>query len=61
MSVGHILLRTVLDSSAKSGMSLFVSYRLTERQADILKRRDDFAILLNKHSVFKGVGGLSLV
>jgi len=25
---------------------------------DILERRDDFAILLNEHSVFKGVGGL---
>ena len=30
------------------------------RSADILERRDDLAILLNEHSVFKSVGGLEV-
>jgi hypothetical protein len=31
---------------------------IMKRPGDILERRDDFAILLNEHSVFKSVGGL---
>jgi len=33
---------------------------LVGKEGNVVERRDDFAILLNEHSVFKGVGGADL-